>query len=123
VPSTTTTDPTPGTSTPSWTDPRTSQKGSGHVRFSHHRHGSDDICAQIDYHFFYNPGPEPEGYSEAPGIARDIGIMLKHTPTSARSEDGPLEEAVAADNDAAMINALATLQHMVCPSAGVSGAT
>lgn len=50
-------------------------------------------------------------------------MMLKHAPAMVGSDEGPLQQAVESDNDAAMIDALANLQSLVCPSVGVSAPT
>jgi hypothetical protein len=70
------------------------------------------VCAQIDYHALYRS--TSNGFSVSWRSLYRIDSMLRHVPGWARSQAGPLEQAIRSGNETSMIGILANVQQELC---------
>jgi Glycosyl hydrolase family 26 len=135
-PSTTSTDPSTST-TPSSSQASTTTTTSGapstgdtttatppdtqthHVRGSH-RPGNSFMCAQLDYHFFFNPTSKGHEYQISQKTANQIETMLQHASGTVPGGDALMRMAIDSDDETTMLNVWSYLQHSVCSSGGAA---
>jgi len=85
--------------------------------------GEQSVCAEIDQKFYF-PTVPAGGYTVTRSTASDIEHLLQHAPsTDLQAEAGPLERAIEADNESAMVSVILHVQNSTCAASGTPPAT
>ena len=85
--------------------------------------GEQSICAEIDQRFYF-PTVPAGGYTVTRSTASDIEHLLQHAQsTDLQAEAGPLERAIEAGNESAMVSVILHVQNSTCAASGTPPAT
>ena len=85
--------------------------------------GEQSVCAEIDQKFYF-PTVPAGGYTVSRSTAADIEQLLQHAQsTDLRAEASPLERAIEADNETAMVSVILHVQNTTCAASGTPPAT
>ena len=76
--------------------------------------GEQSVCAEIDQ-MFHVPTVPAGGYTVTRSTASDVEHLLQHAQsTDLQAEAGPLERAIEADNESAMVSMILHMQNSTC---------
>jgi hypothetical protein len=78
------------------------------------------MCAQLDYHFFFNPTSKGHEYQISQKTANQIETMLQHASGTVPGGDALMRMAIDSDDETTMLNVWSYLQHSVCSSGGAA---
>ena len=85
--------------------------------------GEQSVCAEIDQKFYF-PTVPAGGYTVTRSTASDIEHLLQHAPsTDLQAEAGPLERAIEAENESAMVSVILHVQNSTSAASGTPPAT
>ena len=81
--------------------------------------GVQSVCAEIDQRFYFPTVPS-EGYTVSRATAAVIEQLLQHAPSAdLRAEASPLEKAIEANNEAAMVSVIMHVEDTTCAATGI----
>jgi hypothetical protein len=130
-PSTTTTEPpttttvppssTTTTSPPSTTTTSPGNSGNGHHgrRQNWRRFGNGAICQVVNNRYFDSTDGNPVSLA----TAAKVEALFEHASGNLFNEAEPLQEAISANDESAIVDVLTFAQNVVCPSIGVPAPT